>query len=667
LQGQPDSLIGQWEIINASPAGNTGNLQFMGDGAAELIFDQPGEITLQYGVFAEDPECGIAAIDEVVLSYFDLEIVQDSLFNCRDGDFVVDLDVYPVDSVNFQLLPASPGASVRLLNEKQLLVQDLPPGDYQLIGSLELDNPGCLVRDTVRLIRQEAPEPFIDSLSLCFSVPLVEGGLDLPWYELDSLFYELDTVLLWSRPAPAPADRFVSLDRNTREISYALADLPGLYVFRYVFTKGGCETYIDYRLRLTDSIFIDFPDTLRACAGDSIALQPNPRSGVRFSWSPPDFLDDSNADNPVWSGPDDQWIFVNYSASNDTLCFNVDSIFIDVLDPPEYELPPDSLYCQEQTLNLEVQTSQETSVRWYEDRDLQNLLREDRFYVLFLERSTKLFVEVERNGCTVVDSIELTLDDLDVRLDADTLLCTFEDSLLLELEGDDLNALDIQWMEAPGIISESRNEPGLWVRGDTSGVYRVSIASASGCALELTARVNVSSLAAGIDALADPPTILPGSESQLELISDCDTCDIIWSPAESLNDPGIIDPLASPMITTTYTVEQRDGPCIDTARVTVSVLADCEPPYIYIPNAFSPNGDNLNEQFRVLGSVIEEIHVRIYNRWGEKVFESKDLDHWWDGTFKGKKVMPDVYGYIIEVGCFGGQKYLSKGNVTVLY
>jgi gliding motility-associated-like protein len=667
LQGQPDSLTGQWEIVNVFPAGNDGRLLDSGGSTAEFIFDQPGEITLQYGVFAEDPDCGIAAIDEVVLSYFDLEIVQDSLFNCREGDFVVELEVYPMDSVNFQLLPATPGASVRLLNEKQLLVENLPPGDYQLIGSLELDNPECLVSDTVQLVRQEAPEPLVDSLSLCFSVPLVEGGLDLPWYTLDSLSYELDTVLLWSRPAPAPVDRFVSLDRSSQEINYALADLPGLYVFRYVFTKDGCETYIDYRLRLTDSIFIEFPDTIRVCTGDSIALQPNPRSGVRFSWSPPDFLDDPDADNPVWSGPDDQWIFVRYSASNDTLCFNVDSIFIDVLDPPEYELPPDSLYCQEQILSLEVQTTEETNVGWYADRDLQNLLVDDPFYELFLERSTKLFVELERNGCTVVDSIELTLDDLDVRLDADTLLCTFEDSLLLELEGMNLDSLEIQWLEAPGILSDTREEPLLWVRGDTSGVYRVSITSASGCSLELTARVNVSSLAAGIDALADPPTILPGSSSQLELISDCDTCSIIWSPQETLDAPDIANTLASPTTSTTYSVEQIDGPCSDTALVTVEVLAACEPPYIYIPNAFSPNGDNLNDQFRILGSVIEEIHVRIYNRWGEKVFESKELDRWWDGTLKGKKVMPDVYGYIVEVGCFGGEKYLSKGNVTVLY
>ena len=667
LQGQPDSLNGQWEIIDALPAGNDGRLQNTGGSRAELIFDQPGEITLQYGVFAEDPDCGIAAIDEVTLSYFDLEMTDDSLFNCREGDFVVNLAAYPVDSVNFQLFPAVPSASVRLLNDGQVLVEDLPPGNYQLIGSLNLEGFVCELQDTVQLIRKEAPEPSIDSLSLCFSVPLVEGGLDLPWYTLDSQEYLLDTVLLWSRPVPAPVDRSVSLDRNTREIAYALADLPGLYVFRYVFSNGECETYIDYRLRLTDSIFIDFPDTLIVCAGDSIALQPNPRSGVNFEWSPADFLDDPRSDNPIWSGPADQWIFVRYAASNDTLCFNRDSIFIDVLDAPDYRLPPDSLICGEQALSLDVETSPDTRVRWYGDRALQNLLREGPAYDFFLERSQKLFVELALNGCTVVDSIDLTLDVIEANLRPDTLLCVFKDSLLLELTGENLSSLGIEWLDAPGILSDRRDGFQLWVRGDTSGTYRVSLQSDSGCSLDLTARVVISALASGIGATANPTAILPGSSSQLELISDCDTCTIVWSPPETLDNPTIVNPFASPTTTTSYTVEQRDGRCSDSAQVTVTVLEACEPPYIYIPNAFSPNGDNLNDEFRVLGSVIEEIHVRIYNRWGEKVFESKDLDYWWDGSFKGKKVMPDVYGYIIEVGCFGGQKYLSKGNVTVLY
>jgi gliding motility-associated-like protein len=57
---------------------------------------------------------------------------------------------------------------------------------------------------------------------------------------------------------------------------------------------------------------------------------------------------------------------------------------------------------------------------------------------------------------------------------------------------------------------------------------------------------------------------------------------------------------------------------------------------------------------------------RIFNRWGETVFESFDRATGWDGTFRGKKLDPDVYDYYLEVTCIGGDEDIVKGNITVL-
>lgn len=86
----------------------------------------------------------------------------------------------------------------------------------------------------------------------------------------------------------------------------------------------------------------------------------------------------------------------------------------------------------------------------------------------------------------------------------------------------------------------------------------------------------------------------------------------------------------------------------------------------FVPNAFTPDGDGLNEVLFVRGAAIDEVFFAIYNRWGEKVFESTSKTQGWDGTFKGKMLTPDVYGYYVEVRCFNGETYFKKGNVTLI-
>ncbi len=68
----------------------------------------------------------------------------------------------------------------------------------------------------------------------------------------------------------------------------------------------------------------------------------------------------------------------------------------------------------------------------------------------------------------------------------------------------------------------------------------------------------------------------------------------------------------------------------------------------------------------VRGPNIHEMVFRIYNRWGEMVFESTDAKVGWDGTYKGRKVDPDVFDYYLKVKCIGGAEETLKGNVTIL-
>ena len=92
----------------------------------------------------------------------------------------------------------------------------------------------------------------------------------------------------------------------------------------------------------------------------------------------------------------------------------------------------------------------------------------------------------------------------------------------------------------------------------------------------------------------------------------------------------------------------------------------CADPYVYVPNAFTPNGDGKNDQLFVRSKMVSELTFLIYDRWGEKVFETNDMRNGWDGTFKGKPCDPGVFVYYLDVTCHNQSTYFKKGNVTVI-
>ncbi|MBK7130837.1 MAG: gliding motility-associated C-terminal domain-containing protein [Crocinitomicaceae bacterium] len=70
-------------------------------------------------------------------------------------------------------------------------------------------------------------------------------------------------------------------------------------------------------------------------------------------------------------------------------------------------------------------------------------------------------------------------------------------------------------------------------------------------------------------------------------------------------------------------------------------------PLIYVPNAFTPNGDQHNNYFQAITQNISYFEMLIFNRWGEIVYSTSSIDHQWDGTYNGTKVPDDVYVWVI--------------------
>ncbi len=136
-----------------------------------------------------------------------------------------------------------------------------------------------------------------------------------------------------------------------------------------------------------------------------------------------------------------------------------------------------------------------------------------------------------------------------------------------------------------------------------------------------------------------------------------------WSPATGLSDSTAARPLAAPTETTTYylyVIDEFLQQSYDT--VTVEVV-NCN---IFIPNIFSPNNDGLNDVLYVRSEGIAQLSFVVFNRWGEKVFETNDPYHGWDGMFKGKQAETGVFVYMVNVTLDNGLTLKRSGNVTLV-
>jgi gliding motility-associated-like protein len=137
-----------------------------------------------------------------------------------------------------------------------------------------------------------------------------------------------------------------------------------------------------------------------------------------------------------------------------------------------------------------------------------------------------------------------------------------------------------------------------------------------------------------------------------------------WQPSSGLSCNDCQNPIASPLVTTPYelTVFDEHG-CRYSEQIIIDVTNNL---IILVPNAFTPNGDGVNDVLNVYGISLAEIDFKVFDRWGEKMFETKNLSDGWDGRCKGKKMPPGVYVYYVKAVFNDGQEKQIKGSTTIL-
>ncbi len=195
-----------------------------------------------------------------------------------------------------------------------------------------------------------------------------------------------------------------------------------------------------------------------------------------------------------------------------------------------------------------------------------------------------------------------------------------------------------------------------------AGVYTFRVKDANGCEV-LLSNVIISEPPPTIVDAGPNFTIEYGSFAVLEGSTDIDPIiSIVWTPAEGLSCTDCLQPTAAPSFNTVYYISVTDANgCVAIDSVNVWVNIDFN-----VPNAFTPNGDGLNDIFNIQTDLLISYSISIYNRWGELVFASWDIGKGWDGNVGGNPQEMGTYMYFIESVTTLNTPITKSGTITLL-
>jgi gliding motility-associated-like protein len=405
------------------------------------------------------------------------------------------------------------------------------------------------------------------------------------------------------------------------------------------------------------------------CPGvtEQVGLLPNPDTSITYSWiTGSGSLTDTSVSNPFA----DPIVTTNYTLLiNSGVCTDTVHQTI-IVNTPLLTVSNDTTLCDgANTITLYANSfGTSTDYIWSSNNAFTDTLNSDLTsdsLNVTPTVPTMYYVQVNNSGCITYDSILVDLASSQIELSAIQYICE-GDTISIDVTNlDPTDTLTYDWSNDLDIISGDSTSSIVVSPVIGTWFYIESINSA-GCLLTDSILIQVSNLpTTAVFATADMDTIPNGTSVGLHASPGGYTYS--WTPAGTLDDPNSQNPFATPEGTTTYIVTVTEGPCSKSDSVTIIVTdVICGQPDVYVPNAFTPDGNGNNDVVRVRGNNIKELVFRIYDRWGELVFETNDQAVGWDGTYKGKHGDPAVYVYYLDIICIDEEEYFEKGNITLI-
>lgn len=247
-------------------------------------------------------------------------------------------------------------------------------------------------------------------------------------------------------------------------------------------------------------------------------------------------------------------------------------------------------------------------------------------------------------------SMHITIADIvNARvIPADTSICP-GDTILLKAFGGN----NYLWSPIYNISSTDTQAVSVWPLEDIN--YLIAITDTNNCKAEIRAHINVRG---NLDVDAGNDIDIKYGESAL--LDGKAPGSFFWQ--YNVYPDNVLRPEVSPQQTTTYYLTGKSGQgCVVTDSVTVYVT------FAQMPNAFSPNGDDLNDVFKLMpdNTHFKLLNFSIYDRWGNRVFYTEDVNEGWDGTYKNKAADMGVYYYYVAYA-IGAKNYTLKGDVSLI-
>lgn len=424
--------------------------------------------------------------------------------------------------------------------------------------------------------------------------------------------------------------------------------------------SGGCTETI----ATTVPVNIFAPPTLDdnwfSCTGQSVELNPNGTNDTyNYQWSVQGnaSLDNVNAVNPTATLTQTTTFTATITDANGS-CESIQEVTVEVPETILLMQPlPDVELCDEVEVTLTANTVGASNIQWATDADFTNIVSNEAVLnVMAGEPTTYYVIATSDDGCTVTQNAVVGNYSSDIEFAEQVSVC---EHFPMEWNNTSIDPANITgWLpynplEVPSSASES---------------FTFTMDVGEDCPAKGTFDLQVIPFDFEFNITAESSNLLEGEFTNL-VTTNNPTFIYNWSPATGLSATDIYNPVAQPLSSTTYIVDVTDTEtnCSGRAEIEIEVKdAICDEPYIFVPNAFTPNEDGKNDVLYVRGVNLDEIYFAVYDRWGEMVFETDDLEKGWDGKINGNTVSGDVYGYYLKAVCYGGQQFFKKGNVSVL-
>ena len=445
-----------------------------------------------------------------------------------------------------------------------------------------------------------------------------------------------------STPLNVPPLAAYSFLWNTGSVTFNTnATQPGIY---WVQLTGQCGVYTDSVNFSGDTTQIYLSVGGGICPGDSLLITAY--GGSNYTWTPSASLSSSTGSS-VFAFPLSSTVYT-ISGTN-AFCSISDTVHINMYPLPVFSVNPNpATFCAGGSVVLNATAG--NAYVWSPAAGLSSTTGSS-VTASSAQTTTYYLTATNAFGCAASDSTLVVVTPNDtISASPDTTACS---GTVLQLSGN--GASNLFWSPNTNLSCFNCSNPFATVNGTVTYIVQ----STDACVIPDT--ITVTAVTPAVNAWNDTMIL---SHGMAQLFSSFIGDTFYWCADPSLSCATCANPTAQPLVTTVYCVTSELGGCKVTDTVTVWVNNDCFG--LYLPNAFSPNADGINDVFRPLLIQLDDFNfLRIYNRWGQMLFETLDPAKGWDGFYESIGQPLGVYVYVVDYIC-DGKPQKMKGNVTLV-